>query len=73
MLRGTRFIALRQEMLAQDMQIKDIAQELGRSLRYVYDRFNGTFGWDIEDCYTVLELLGLPAENVAKYFLRGGM
>lgn len=73
MLRGMKFIALRQEMLAQDMQVKDIAQKLGRSLKYVYDRFNGEYGWDIEDCYVVLEMLGLPQENIGKYFPRGGV
>ena len=57
------YYELRKEMYAKGVTQQDIAEELGRGDTYVSSRFSGKgqHGFTIEDAYTILDMLELPA------------
>lgn len=64
------YYELRKEMYAKGVTQQDIAEELGRGDTYVCSRFSGKgqHGFTIEDAYTILEMLELPAKDLPKFF-----
>lgn len=63
---------LRHAMDDADIDRKAICAALDKSTTYVAQRFQRKYPWTIEDAYTILGMLGIPAEHMAEYFPRGG-
>lgn len=63
---------LRKELFAADIDQKQIAEALGKSIYYVNRRMVGVYSWSIEEAYTLLRMIGKEPEEIFYYFPPGG-
>lgn len=62
------YFFLRQQLYACGMTQEDISAALGHGGKYVSDRMSRKKDWSIGDCYTIMELLDIPIEEMTKFF-----
>lgn len=64
-------IALRMEGYGRE----DVARCLGRSVDYVskHFRLNDGMSFDLDEAYAILDLVGIPKEQIFVYFPPGGV
>ena len=72
MIARMKFIALRQEMLANGLNQSNIADLIGRSMSYVSARLSGEKSWELNECYIILEQLNVPFSEFSTYFPKNG-
>ncbi|MCI8602038.1 MAG: helix-turn-helix transcriptional regulator [Oscillospiraceae bacterium] len=63
---------LRKELFAADIDQKQIAEALGKSVYYVNRRMVGVYSWSIEEAYTLLRMIDKEPEEIFYYFPPGG-
>jgi len=67
------FKNLRIALMDQDKTMADLAVALDiKNPSNVSDRFVGRTDWKLDEMYTVLDFLDIPAEDMHIYFPRGG-
>ena len=59
---------LRHAMDAADRTRDDLSRALGRSATYISQRFQGMRSWTLDDIYIILDMLNVPASEMAVYF-----
>jgi len=64
------YFALRQRMYGARIRQKDIAEHLHKSVTYVGHRFLMKQPWDMEDVYSICELLEIDVSKIPEYFPR---
>lgn len=64
------YFALRQRMYGAQINQKDIARYLNKSIGYVSDRFTLNHSWDLEDVYRICELLEIEETRIPEFFPR---
>ncbi|MBQ4145438.1 MAG: hypothetical protein IJD36_02305 [Clostridia bacterium] len=75
MRRTKKYRLIRFELAYSGFVAEDIGELLGRCRDYVLVRLRGGNGksFMIEDAYKILDMLGLPKEDIFKYFPPGGI
>lgn len=63
-----KYIKLRQEMMAQDVNQGALGEIIGRGAAYISTRMTGKAVFDMNDVYAIMNYLGLPHEKIAEYF-----
>lgn len=66
--KGSAYKALRGELKAQDLLIRDLARPAKLSQSAIDQRMAGNVGWRLPEAYAVLDFLMLPADAISKYF-----
>lgn len=67
------YAKLRSLMIEQDLRIKDLANELGfDDTSVISHRLNHMTPWKVTEMYKILDLLGVPPEQMHVVFPRGG-
>lgn len=64
---------LRAAMCAAGVTGQDIARRLDCSGNSVSARMTGRVPWSMSDAYTILDMLGLPSDQIYTYFPPGGI
>ena len=64
-----KFIKLRQQMLAQDIDQSELAHRLGTSNTYVSNRLNGVYPWDAREMANLAKWLKIPTERCYEFFI----
>lgn len=72
MMMARPFGLLRGRMVDCDLTQEDIARQLKLSMNSVSRRMNGKEPWRLDECYELMELLGLKDKQLMRYFPRGG-
>lgn len=70
---ATYYRLLRRLCSEKGIDGRDIAEEIGRTDRYVSMRMMGQRPWDQDEMYKVMDMLGQPYENIPYIFPLGGM
>lgn len=64
---------LRAAMVEADVDGRYLARKLGRGTAYVSIRMMGHESWELDECYTILDLLRIPYDKLAEYFPPRGL
>ncbi len=72
MTTGKPYETLRRAMVLMDIDQGYLGNKIGRSRRYVSQRFNGHEDWTQGDMYKILDLLHLDYKYMYIYFPREG-
>lgn len=60
--------ALRGALVARDIDQKYLCSKLLQGRTYVSERMMGHKPWTLDECYTILALIGAPASDLPHYF-----
>lgn len=66
------YMKLRGLLHENDHTQLDLQPLLVRSESYITDRMTGKRSWELNDCYTILDWLNVPADQIHEYFPEGG-
>ena len=73
MRRPKRYRLLYAKMLAFDLSQKDIGQMLGLTQASVSSRFTGRQPWSMQEAWTLMRRLRIPANELHRYFPENGI
>ena len=68
-----RFIELRGALAAKDIDQRYLGERLGVSAGYISARMTAKVPWDMEEVYTILDLINRPPEDIPVLFPKNGM
>ncbi len=63
-----KFAKLRTAVHEMGYTIADVAGNLGKSVGAINARFNGHQQWELDDMYSILEMLDIPLTELPIYF-----
>lgn len=63
-----KYRKLRAAMVERDMTGTYLAKKMGMGTQSFSNRMRGSVPWSVEEAYGVLRLLGLPQQELSKYF-----
>lgn len=63
---------LRALLFEKELTQQHLAKKLGRSKAYMSDRFSGKMPFDLDEAYSICDLLGLEYNQIPEYFPKGG-
>lgn len=68
-----KFKLLRRTMFEDDVDQMTLGKTIGRSSSYISARFSGKMPFDANDMYAILDFLGVPHDQIHKYFPPNGL
>lgn len=66
------FQRLRQQMAAHEMSAQEMGRRMGLTGATISRKLRGEIQWTLDEAHAVMDLLGLPPEDLYLYFPRNG-
>lgn len=70
---GRYYLELRGEMVRQGISNADIAARIGKSQAHVSRCLNLWTGWDCQDMYAIMDMIGRPYSDLHVIFPKDGV
>jgi len=64
---------MRGYLQAEGYEQTDVAEELGRSITYVSNRYTGKEPWNQDEMYKIMDLIKQPYDRLHEIFPKGGI